>query len=223
MWVQIVISDVGIRNVRPDRFESFSPLKRSSKLRQQIHDAYAKVRELTGSKRYEPRTKYYHVYAAAFISCEMIKRGHDPNLVVFLQQALAWAYRTVMVDKYYSFDAKPNVCYYDPVTADAGELIRRWTGGGIHVSLPGFSASTPRTNLRFPVPEALDNNPQWITMIRPKGWTEERFKKAKALFNLIMLDWDWTMAQHRAGAEFAAKNCLPSKDSSHQIRAEKGL
>jgi hypothetical protein len=38
--------------------------------------------------------KYYHVYGAAFIACEMIARGHSPQLVSSISSLLGYAYRT---------------------------------------------------------------------------------------------------------------------------------
>lgn len=39
--------------------------------------------------------KYYHIYGAAHVSCEMIRRGNDPELVAKTEPLLAWAYRTM--------------------------------------------------------------------------------------------------------------------------------
>jgi hypothetical protein len=39
--------------------------------------------------------KYYHVYGAAAVACEMIARGHNPRIVTELAAASGWAYRVM--------------------------------------------------------------------------------------------------------------------------------
>jgi hypothetical protein len=39
-------------------------------------------------------SKYYHVYGAALVACEMIARGHSPTLVSSMSRLLGYAYRT---------------------------------------------------------------------------------------------------------------------------------
>jgi len=99
-------------------------------------------------------------------------------------------------------------------TADASVLYRKWFLGGITNSLGGHVACT-ETRLRGPSdlshPEADFGNSVLNFMFthRPLGWSSARYENAKRKLQTWVEDSKWTIAQHTAGAEFAAKVCKP--------------
>lgn len=156
----------------------------------------------TGTRdNYTEHQKNYHVLAAAFVACEMVSRGHPPHLVVALQKVLAWAYRTSSYKTYFC-DTD-----YSGEHKDAVELMRRWSLGGQNLSALDKTIEIPQSNFSVSIPPWLDQNPTWNDWQKPKGWTNKRYSEAKKEFKTIMLGWDWTIAQHEAGARFGAKVC----------------
>lgn len=145
------------------------------------------------------REKNYHVLAAAFVACEMISRGHPPSDIIHLQKVLAWSYRTATYSQYVCADS------------DEAELMRRWAVGGQRLHVGNSTFDIPQSNFSIAIPAWLDKNPEWNALQRPKGWTESRYDDAKFKFQKNMIDWDWTIAQHEAGARFGAKVCARQK------------
>lgn len=47
----------------------------------------------------------------------------------------------------------------------------------------------------------------WFSRGVPKGWSRERTKAAESRLESFLADSEWTVAQHAAGARFAAKRC----------------
>lgn len=88
--------------------------------------------------------------------------------------------------------------------ADAMELMRRWTLSGDF----GKSIGMVYTNIVTNPLEAAD---LWfgLELGRPAGWSDARFKRAKAELKNVFTDFSWTTDQHRIGAEFAASVCKP--------------
>jgi hypothetical protein len=88
------------------------------------------------------------------------------------------------------------------VDADALVLLRRWTFSdqiGKWIGAPVY------TNLKIPFAETLSYD-------RPADWSKQRFDAAKAEFDAMMVDFDWTAEQHKVGALFAASVCKPDPE-----------
>lgn len=175
-------------------------------------------RRVMKDQRKDVAAKYYHVIGAAIVACELVARGHPPELIAGLQKLLGWTYRTqrfnteVCVVARRNFDAKPEgLSESSRVGRDAAELMQRWafnTDG----SLMGTKLKTPfQTNFRVAIPEWLEKTPLIGTVIdhvsRPAGWSDERYRKARAKFESYMTDWQWTTEAHEVGGEFGARVC----------------
>ncbi len=106
---------------------------------------------------------------------------------------------------------------------DAARYLDHFTLGG--------SGRLPHTNIHInyygdPIDNHLRKQDQ---MARPNhlnkerytagnfGWSKERYQNAKEKALTYLADWDWTVSQHRIGAQFAAKNC---KEKPHDFVAD---
>lgn len=95
------------------------------------------------------------------------------------------------------------------IEQDAAKVFDTMTIG---MSIGGVSL---HTNLQFP----WEKNPvdQYLHEKSGKasptknswGWSDERYEKARLKALTYLVDWEWTMAQHEAGAAFAVKHCKP--------------
>jgi hypothetical protein len=97
-------------------------------------------------------------------------------------------------------EAKPNQANL----RDALSLLRRWTISG---NL-GASLGDMYTDLMISPVGKLDLR-YGLNLDQPTNWSQDRFDSAKAELKSIMTDFEWTIEQHRIGAEFAAKVCKP--------------
>lgn len=144
--------------------------------------------------------KYYHVYGSALVTSEMVNRGHSPELVAFLQKFLAWGYRTYRFNTENCAGNTQNGMAMSKEELDAVELIAKTYVGGdkigpLRIPQTNFQISTPK------IPFLRDREKRQFS--RPKGWSSERFEKAKSIAESYLADWDWTVEQHSAGARFA--------------------
>jgi hypothetical protein len=227
--------------------------------------------------------KYYHVYGAAFMACQLVQNGMSPSKAVFIQKQAARFYRgsrmcdavkvmTQNTDYYKDMLKKYKVSSMEdlaiksveaiknkkidcnatdpnesPLTAkslkecslvyevgyppemivsgtavptaddikkklagkyresDAAELYKSWYAGGG----TAFGKNVPCTDMRIWGPHDLmkpDAN-FFDKLSKPTGWTDERYRKASQKLATWDEDFKWTIAQHKAGAEFAGKNC----------------
>ncbi len=95
------------------------------------------------------------------------------------------------------------------IERDAAKIFDSMTVG---TSIAGVSL---HTNWRLPwqgdpVQQYLDEKSGKAPPAKaPKGWSDERFEKARLKALTYLMDWEWTVAQHEAGAAFAAKHCKP--------------
>ncbi len=88
--------------------------------------------------------------------------------------------------------------------SDALELMRFWSISGNF----GANLGEVYTNLMLNPLASADLNWNW-ELSRPAHWTNARFKRAEAEVRSILTDFDWTIEQHKVGAEFAAQVCKP--------------
>lgn len=101
-------------------------------------------------------------------------------------------------------------------TADASVLYRRWYFGGISQNFGGHFACTDTQlagpkNLLAPQTDGDADNTgfELFAPYKPRSWSNARYEAAKRKLATWMIDSKWTVAQHAAGADFAAKNCKP--------------
>lgn len=87
---------------------------------------------------------------------------------------------------------------------DAARLYNSWYVGG-----NTFGAHLLCTDIRIGGPKDLLDVNHSVSFIgaRPAGWTPERYDAAAKQLATWDVDFEWTIAQHEAGALFAAKNC----------------
>ena len=79
---------------------------------------------------------------------------------------------------------------------DAFELMDLWGYGG-----PLFGQEVP------PLPFRVGWLKGTFFKRKPEGWSEKRFTAAKDRMQTFFVDWEWTEAEHEAGAKFAATVC----------------
>lgn len=104
--------------------------------------------------------------------------------------------------------------------ADASYLFRQTTLSGPR-TIAGVKFQLPATDLGFPFPGFLRDSAFERALAKaPEGWTQERYERARDRVNSWLIDWEWTVAQHEAGAAFAAKNCRPAKKPAAAHPAE---
>ena len=133
--------------------------------------------------------KSYHFYSAAYVACHLAAQAHPKERIVSVEKAMASAYvdftfrhKVCRKAKYpMKEDAHANVA--DDATALLG-FIRRNEG-------------------------STDQKMALITNFF--HWNPIRFEKAKTKANQWLLDWDWTIAQHEAGAEWGFEMCKNKK------------
>ncbi|NDD90656.1 hypothetical protein EBZ37_01005 [bacterium] len=115
--------------------------------------------------------KYYHVYGAALVACELVRRGHSPVLVAQLQKLLGWAYRAQRFNTEACSLARKSEEYRktwgeeealsesEHTEMDAAELMRRWafnTDNGLARKIALFPF---QTNFRVVVPKWIEGYP----------------------------------------------------------------
>lgn len=99
---------------------------------------------------------------------------------------------------------------------DAAQLYNSWYVGGGSV----FGKKIPCTDIRLGGPQDLMNANNSIALItgRPDGWSKERYDVATKHLATWDVDFEWTVAQHEAGAKFAAKNCKKNKPGENPFQ-----
>lgn len=187
--------------------------------------------------------KYYHVYGGALIACEMIRKGAPPAFALWFTRNLAWYYRTARMNETAESYAKMRnhmettyrgylaslkrgeaalpkeefaravLSEYDEKDRfgwrldmmDAYELLERWGYGG---ELFGVRVPITESRVFF-----------FRRRSKPEEWSQTRFEAAKRRLETFLIDWEWTVAQHDAGARFAAKVCRDEGSSSRRASA----
>ncbi|WP_413576180.1 hypothetical protein ACLVWU_17495 [Bdellovibrio sp. HCB290] len=100
--------------------------------------------------------------------------------------------------------------------SDALELYKSWyLGGGT-----AFGRKVPCTDVRMFGPNNLmkpDSN-FFDKLSKPKGWSDERYRQASQKLGTWDDDFQWTIAQHKAGADFAGKNCKKRAPGEKPLR-----
>lgn len=92
------------------------------------------------------------------------------------------------------------------VRMDAAQLYRLWYVGAGEV-LTGDRLWCSDVRLGGPK-DLLDVNNSLLSWFqRPKGWSKERYDAAAKHLATWDVDFEWTIAEHEAGAKFAAESC----------------
>lgn len=89
--------------------------------------------------------------------------------------------------------------------ADASLLYKKWYLGGNEI----MGKKIPCSDIRVLGPSDL-MKPQdgfFTKLYKPEGWSDKRFEQASKKLATWDLDFKWTIAQHKAGADFAGKTC----------------
>lgn len=99
---------------------------------------------------------------------------------------------------------------------DAAQLYNSWYVGGGSV----FGKKIPCTDIRLGGPQDLMNANNSIAFItgKPDGWSKERYDVATKHLATWDVDFEWTVAQHEAGAKFAAKNCKKNRPGENPFQ-----
>lgn len=245
-------------------------------LKQEIHSVQTQV---DGAQN--TAGKYYHVYASAFMACQLVQNGFSPENASRLQQQAARFYRgtrmcehinriedtdakvtarnemlmkDLMVDRpealsvavvrraqrsglacntnpdektmaqclfLYDLGLSPSMLPLMEISdqeiqakfeakkrnVDAAQLYRNWYAGGGRV----FGKEIPCSDVRVLGPSDL-MKPQesfFAKLFKPSDWSDQRFQRASQKLATWDLDYKWTIAQHKTGAEFAGKHCRP--------------
>ena len=209
-------------------------LPRSLDEKADISDALkAKIAAAQKKKPEDIPAKYYHVLGAAAAACEMIRNGAPGWLAETVEGRSAWMYRTLRMKsdaKTCAYQRKRIRDAYDMYRRELKkgepalneELYReqfneekRMDGGQVSLSrIDAFelmeSWGYGGKVLGEDIPP-LDFRVGWLAgkffKRKPEGWSDERFQAAKDRMKTFFADWEWTQAEHEAGAAFAAKVC----------------
>lgn len=188
------------------------------------------LRRISERFAHQPRpAKQYHVHIAAFMVCEMISAGMDPLWAKALEHWTAWAYRDARLNLTLHEIAikqrdRQALSAQEQTDLQAAELLRRWFTGGkaaFGVPLPLTIASPSDAIFPFaPKAEMIPRGRLWPILrdlegySKPSGMSEPDFLKAKDRVRDWVTEWDWTVAQHDVGANFAAQVCPKGQVSS---------
>lgn len=99
--------------------------------------------------------------------------------------------------------------------ADAAQLYRSWYAGGGQV----FGKDIPCSDIRVLGPSDL-MKPQegfFSKLFKPSDWSDQRFQRASQKLATWDLDYKWTIAQHKTGADFAGKHCRPRPEGQSPL------
>lgn len=250
-----------------------------------LKDKISKVQNPTGKLNIP--AKHYHVYGSAFMACNLVTNGFDPQKAITVQKQAARMYRgtrmcetsndlleqskefektigreasrnwksaeTFIMDGLKNVDLDSGECKgkteddkknctlalsmfgdsayimkRDPELAkrkilnrlariDAANLYNSWYVGGGEI----LGKKIPCTDLRMGGPKNLmDANNSVVPLYggRPDGWSKERYDAATKYLATWDVDFEWTIAQHEAGAKFAAKNCKKAKPGENPFQ-----
>jgi hypothetical protein len=249
-----------------------APVDIPEDLKKQLHV------EFTEDGATKTPSKYYHVYGAAFMACQLVQEGVSPLLASEIQQQASRVYRgirmcqavedsknfTEFVQEFaknskedfgttdpeelaiqFAKDAPrakeicnqkeaPAPCRFMNLlgmqilyradqefamtdaqvrtkvrnffkTNDASVLYEKWYLGGKEIKGQKIPCSDIRVmgplNLRNPMGAFFGN------LFKPDGWTDERYLAASKKLSTWDIDFKWTIALHKSGADFAGKVC----------------
>ncbi len=188
------------------------------------------LQRIAGRFAQEPRpAKQYHVHIAAFMVCEMISAGMDPLWAKALEHWTAWAYRDAQLNlTLREIEQKQRdhraLSARERTDLQAAELLKRWFAGGrsaFGVAMPLTIASPSDVIFPFaPKAEMIPSGRLWPVVrdlegySKPSDMSEVDFLKAKERVRDWVIEWDWTVAQHDVGANFAAQVCPRGQVSS---------
>jgi hypothetical protein len=131
-------------------------------------------------------SKNYHIFASAYVGCQLAAQGHPVDRIVAVERALSSAYR--------DFTFRNEVCSI--AHSPAGQ------------SQPGTVSDDGVALIQQLKRSDSRNIDQKISGLRNSyDWNPQRFKKAKLQVKEWLLDWDWTIAQHEVGARWGAEVC----------------
>lgn len=169
--------------------------------------------------------KYYHIQLAAFMSCEMLSAGMNPNLTLMMQKWTAWGYRTVKLNLYLKKlfrkrSENQGLNESEKVDLLASKLMENWFTG----EKMGNQITRPYTNFNLSdlvftekykkIPDVNENSSLKSSLRgfpKPLFMDESEFKLAKERLRLWLTEWEWTMAQHEIGSQLAIANCRDPK------------
>ncbi|MBX2986302.1 MAG: hypothetical protein KF802_00255 [Bdellovibrionaceae bacterium] len=104
---------------------------------------------------------------------------------------------------------------------DTATLYNQWYAGGGEVA----GIKVPCSDIRLTGPsDLMKPDASWLDRAKkPVRWSDERYVNAAKHLATWDIDFEWTKAQHRAGAEFAKKRCRkragPESDDRRLCRA----
>ncbi len=92
---------------------------------------------------------------------------------------------------------------------DAAKLYSSWYFGGGSIG----STKLPCSDIRLKGPSDLMKPNEGILakIFKPSGWSDERYSAASKKLATFAVDFEWTVAQHRAGSNYGAKLCADAK------------
>lgn len=169
--------------------------------------------------------KFYHVQLAAFMSCEMLTAGMNPNLTLMMQKWTAWAYRTLKLNLYLKKLFRRESEHRDlneseKVDLLASKLMESWFTGekiGSQITRPytNFNLSDLVFTEKYKKIPDVNENSSFKTSLKgfpkPLFMEEAEFKLAKKRLRLWLTEWEWTIAQHEIGSQLAIANCRDPK------------
>ncbi len=174
-------------------------------------------------------SKNYHIYAAAFMACQLKEAGVSDVIIQKIEEMTAYAYRTLhmksVIDdglKKYNknqeqlLELKKNGLSTKDIFSNmdraevslAAYLFSQWQP--LTLKFNGESGIYFDKYFRAPI-DLIESKITFLEKInQPEGYTKEQFQKAKQIAKSYSLDWKWTVEQHRIGADFGAEHCRKS-------------
>lgn len=161
--------------------------------------------------------KYYHTLGSAFMGCILREDGVSRFMGEEYLETLAWLYRTKRIsddinshvqsfrncncslNEYARRDSVYESTYFTERDATI-LLLRNYTsieiGDSHHISA---NLNPLRRSYYNPVTEC-EKRPHY-------GWDQDRFRRACWKLSTWLVDWEWTVRAHEAGARFGLNQC----------------
>lgn len=94
---------------------------------------------------------------------------------------------------------------------DVAKLYSDWYAGGLELG----GIRSPCTQFRVRGPIDLSKPESALGRIfKPSKWSSERYAAATKMLKAWDVDFEWTVAQHQAGAKFGVKFCAANRESA---------
>jgi len=143
--------------------------------------------------------KNYHTMESALIACQLAHKGYPKDEIVNISRDLGIIYRDLSY--------RHLTCPLREGSAGSKEQMMSKTSES---SMQVYQdALTLMDTLNRDDKSNADTKLAKVS--KPKGWDDKRYAQARIVTKQMLLDWDWTAAQHEDGAKWAVSVCSPKK------------